>query len=468
VAKGPRRMRIATTMLIAAAAAISLLAASWLDGRGEGPTAGPQPLLSAEELPIERIDEIEIRRGDAAWRLLREEGVWRQASPFPHPIDAAAARRMIVAAESLRSSRTLAASALPRGGDGEIVEVGLDPPLAEVAFRWSEGDRRQELAIDLGRRSVAGRAWLRRRGEDAIHAASSELHDRLLADDPRNWRSRSLFEADRPEPDAIRLLVGGSEVRLERQGRSWRLLEPVATRLDRDSVQQWLDAIRRAESSGFFEDEPTELGRYGLAGDADEIRLERRVGDAIESEAVRIGGAIGPGSSDRFAIVEGRPAVVLLGEGVRAALLRPVVSLIDASGSGVRPEDVRSVEIRTDAETFLLQRTLEGFVASRLGEGGEVVAEAPAIREVAESLLGSLCLARAPEIAVQAFPHEIGVGVAILRGFDGAPLDAVRIAREPESGRYALENGDSVLRIFPASLALPLAGREHGLPPLDG
>lgn len=460
-------MRVASTVVLSLLAASTLLAAWRLDRGGDGPASGPQPLLRSEELPIERIDEIEIRRGDDAWRLLREGGAWRQASPFAHPIEPSAMRRLIVAAESLRSSRSLAAAELPRGDDGEVVEMGLDPPLAEIAYRWSEGERRRELAIELGRRSVAGRAWLRRRGEGVVHAASAQLHDRLLADDPRNWRSRGLFGPDGAEPDAIRLLVGGSEVRLEREGREWRLLEPVSTRLDRESVQQWLDAIRRAESRGFFEDEPEDLARYGLAERADEIRLERRSGDGVEMEAVRIGGPIGPGSSDRFAIVEGRPAVVLLGEGARAALLRPVVSLIDATGSGVRPEDVRSVEIRTDAETFLLQRTLEGFVASRIGDGGEVIAEAPAIREVAEAMLGSLCLARAPEIAVQAFPHEIGVGVAILRGFDGAPLDAVRIAREPDSGRYALENGDSVLRIFPATLALPLAGREHGLPPLE-
>lgn len=462
-------MRIRSTVLILALAAVAWLAASWL-GRGGGPaSAGPRPLLAASDLPIERIDEIEIRRGESPPLLFMREGAaWRQAAPWPHPIDPSAMRRAIVAAESLSASRSLAMSELPRSRDGAAADLGLDPPLGEVRFRWSEGGERRETAIELGRRTVAGRAWLRRLGDPLVHSASAELHDRVLADDPRNWRVRSLFDPDLAEPDAIRLSLSGTPVRLERQGRSWRLLEPVATRLDRESVSQWLDAIRRAESSGFFEDEPQELDRYGLGERADSIELSRRSADLpTRTEKLRIGGPIGPGSSDRFAIVEGRPAVVLLGEGTRAALLRPLVSLIEATGSGVRPEDARSVEVRTDGETFRLRRTLEGFIAERLGDDGEVAIEVPANREAAESLLRSLCLARAPEIAIQPFPHEIGVAVAILHGFDGAPLDAVRIAREPASGRWALENGDAVLRIFPASLALPLAGRDHGLPPLD-
>jgi hypothetical protein len=43
----------------------------------------------------------------------------------------------------------------------------------------------------------------------------------------------------------------------------------------------------------------------------------------------------------------------------------------------------------------------------------------------------------------------------ILYGFDLRPLDIVRIARDPRSGKWGFENGDSVLRVHPPA-AQPL------------
>ena len=45
-------------------------------------------------------------------------------------------------------------------------------------------------------------------------------------------------------------------------------------------------------------------------------------------------------------------------------------------------------------------------------------------------------------------PVDLEQALVILYGFDGQPLDTIRIIREPEGGRWALENGDDVLRIF--------------------
>ena len=53
--------------------------------------------------------------------------------------------------------------------------------------------------------------------------------------------------------------------------------------------------------------------------------------------------------------------------------------------------------------------------------------------------------------------------MVILYGFDGRPIDTVRIALDPKGGNWALENGDDVLRVFDASFDLPLAPSEFGL-----
>ena len=61
---------------------------------------------------------------------------------------------------------------------------------------------------------------------------------------------------------------------------------------------------------------------------------------------------------------------------------------------------------------------------------------------------------------MQAFPTKLAIANVVFHGFDGRPLDTVRIAREASAGRWAFENGDGVLRLLPASTEIPLAANE--------
>jgi hypothetical protein len=80
-----------------------------------------------------------------------------------------------------------------------------------------------------------------------------------------------------------------------------------------------------------------------------------------------------------------------------------------------------------------------------------------------QTLLQQLCQLPAPTVEFKPYPAELEVATVTLFGYDLKPRDTVRIAREPEDGRWAIENGDNVLRIFPASMSVPLTAREFGV-----
>ena len=56
------------------------------------------------------------------------------------------------------------------------------------------------------------------------------------------------------------------------------------------------------------------------------------------------------------------------------------------------------------------------------------------------------------EIAIQPYPHDLEVATITFLGYDRKPIDTVRIAKDPDSGRWILENGDDVLRLFSESM----------------
>ena len=88
-------------------------------------------------------------------------------------------------------------------------------------------------------------------------------------------------------------------------------------------------------------------------------------------------------------------------------------------------------------------------------------ADVPA--ESVNELLQQLTTLQASQLKIEDYPFELEVATITMRGFDNKPIDTVRIVREADSGRWALENGDNVLRIFPESLQLLLTPSDFGL-----
>lgn len=184
-------------------------------------------------------------------------------------------------------------------------------------------------------------------------------------------------------------------------------------------------------------------------------------------------------------MIEGRPVVVQLSPEVIAALFRRAEALVAPTASGMVPADVKAVVIRTTgpitaaptgpAEAppgasevntgsvggagteFRLERHLEDWVAVDRG-----------MREVSpplvEELLEQLTTLRAPAVVIRPYSRELEVATVTLFGFDARPRDTVRILFDPSQRKWAMENGDDVLRVFPESLKLRLAPADYGLP----
>lgn len=436
---------------------LSVLAA--LAWRG-GETAADIVLRTAvldQAFDVETIDRLVVERfaaddgsdAPAPEDLVFELGPegWRQTSPFEIVVEGFPIRKVLIAAADLTASRRTPVAGLD-GRDGpDLAGIGLDPPEAVVRFRSPDGERR----IQLGARTVAGRSWIRVDDDDEVLVVGDDLHGRVLDDDPRNWRSRRLFSSDR-EIDGIVIRNGDAAIALERAGRRWVLTAPVASRGDAATVDGLVGILGRVEHDGFIRDGDFDRSRFGLDPAVAEIEVSR---DDGTTERLLIGGPSGLVSRDRFAMVDGIPMVVRLDEATLRGLLPSVATLIEPTGSGVRPADVKSIEITAGEEFIRLERNLDRWSVEFVEDGERASGETST--ELVDALMTTLVETRATEVAVQAFPQTLLVATVVFNGFDGRPLDAVRIAREGPGGRWAFENGDGVLRILPASADLPLA-----------
>ena len=468
-------MRYRSTIIVVILALIGV-AAMMLAGGNDAGRHRLQPkahrLLTAAQFPIDEFTRITLKRpGDKTLVFQRSGANWNQTEPFGYPMDPFSIRQLAVLAGELEIVDQIDPSDLQGGSGGSVgggqslTTLALQPPAAEIVYEWSGGSGGSgAVTIQCGRRTVAGRAYLRIAGDNTIYVVSQKLHERAVEMDPKEWRDRTIFQNVGVESSRIEWQNGPVKLALVRERKQWRMIDPVQTRIDPVARDTYLQSLSSAKTSGFIFDQPSpdDLVRFGLADSPLWLSISTpgASGGAStkpdDGQRLIVGSRVGATSQDRFAMIEGRPVVVRLSGPALAAIFRQAPDLADPVASGVNAADVKSILIRKGQSELKLERDLERWRAPE-HNGNEVN---PAH---VQELLDQLTKLRASAVDFKAYPRDLEIATITLFGYDAKALDTVRIAQEKDTGRWLLENGDSVLRIFPTSMKMRMTAADFGL-----
>jgi hypothetical protein len=442
--------------VIVSAALLSVAAALYVGGhpaQAPASTIEPRMLLGAAQLPAEKVNRIILeRRGEPALAFERSGQGWTQIQPVACPVNSYSIDQLTEQAGQLRVVEALS-TAGPDAGVSAAA-LSLDPPEGRIAFFWPGAS----LTLELGRKGIGGRAYLRVAGGETIYVVNQDLHERALGADPKEWRDRAIFHDAGPEADRVEIVRLQERIVLQRDARRWMMLEPASTRTDATGLDDFFAAVERAQCSGFVLDEPVDLARFGLDKPAGSLTIIGPAGSAgAQQQRLLIGSIVGVTAEDRFGMLEGRPMVIRLSEAVLTKLFPAKEKLASSTVSGVDAADVSSLRISGPGGDFRLLRDLEKWSAPDHGD-------APVPAKLVVELLGQLTTLRATKVAFAEYPRDRQVAFITLSGFDDRPRDTVRIARDAKTGNWAMDDGDNVLRIFPDSLKLRLTPGDFGLP----
>jgi len=410
----------------------------------------PPTLIESGKLVPEEVRTVVVERaGEEPMRFERNGEAWSQVSPIVHPMDPFSIRQLIG-----QAAQSQVLDEVELSGDEEALSkemLGLSPPLARISYESPAGS----VSLLLGRIGLGGRAYVQVMGDDRVLVIKSDLHDRAAVMDPREWRDRTLLPGVSVDAQRISYQAAGASLVLERERRRWKLVQPVATRADTTAVEAYVANLAKAQLDGFILDAPDSLDRFGLEPGVGVVEV--MMDNSSTTQRVRIGLPIGAASGDRFGVVEGRPTVVRINRATVEAMFPAVELLIAPTGSGVPSADVKTITIRAGGSELEFERDLEKW-RSLTHDGLEISAT------LVEELLRQLTELRAPRVSVEPYPMEQQAAIITLGGFGGKPLDTVRIVKDETTGNWGFENGDNVLRIFPASMKLRLAPSDYGLP----
>jgi hypothetical protein len=450
-------MRLLRTPLVALVALGAAIAAHRLGSVEEVATNARQPLVAREAFDPEQLAEATIDRDGLRYRFVRRGGSWWQTSPVEHAVDGWSVRQFaarVMKAESVRSVD------FAQGDSAALSAAGLSPPQGriELVEDAPEGAPPRRVVVELGRRSLAGRAYARvaepATARPRYEVIDGTLHEFALERDPREFRRRDLF-IDVGEIDRVELTAGGSTTAIARSGRSYRIDGPIRTRADRQQCEELFDAIRRARSDGFIVDNPVELAVYGLEPPAASLVVR----SGTREIRLRVGDPVSIGAQDRFGLLDGTSTVVRIPAAVLAGIAPRADRLIDTLATGVRAADIGAIEVAQGTSRLVLRRETDRWTATA-SEADAAESKGSVDSGALARLLAALTETRAGSVQIAPFPADRAVATITLRGFAGEALDTVRVASGVNGG-FALENGDGVLRIHGA-IDLPLSRKELG------
>lgn len=453
------RARTVAAAWIVAAASLAVAWVLWRAGDAGGGGIARSKVLAGMQPASVAVVRVKVGSSDAVvWR--RDAAGWRQSEPFECRVDGAAIDTLVGAALALEAD----APERAESPDALLAAARLDAPLVTVEL----GDSASTRTLALGRRLPGGRAWIRAdpASGGSPQVADGALHGLLLELDPRQWRDARLFARADVECDGVSAQLRGRDgvprtIELARQGAGWQLVAPIATRADRTAVERWIEALARARALGVVTDSAPNLAAFGLDAPfgAVEIRSTRRVpqGDAVREETVvervEIGAPVRPGAEERYARISGRPDVLELDAASTATFMPLPMALVEATATGVRPADVREVVVEQDGQVaWSAAREASAWRVRRGADGDPEPVDARPV----DALLTLLCEGRASDIALHPAPAELTVATVRLIGFDGRTLAAVRISREGDAGRWGMDDGSGVLRVWPSTAVVPL------------
>jgi hypothetical protein len=446
-----------------AAVLLALLAAGALFVAPSGSTqlraaSELQRMITEGSVPWSEVERITVRRGAGGIiEFIRRDGHWWQSKPFVFPMQDAEVDGLLARAAEVQ----VRASAQVAEAADAAVATGLTADAPTVEFGWKSGS----LTMRLGARLPAGFAWMSTDADPTPRVARSTFHDAALLGDFRHWRSPFLFT--RADIECTRLVCeqrvqsGVERIEVIREGPQWRLISPLATRADRGAIERWLEALERAQTSGFVADTPSELLPFGLDRPTTTVEVHSQRQSAApdgsvkrvdEVERLEIGSPVRSGASERFARLTQRPEAVLELDATAVGAAVPIgLLLVDPTATGCRPEDIAALRVEpVGGEQWRLQRIAgEWKVMSAQGQ-------LEADKAAAESLLSKLCSVRAAELTLERPSADLITGQIVVESFDGRELASLSVVQERNNGRFGFDDGSGVLRIHPASLAIRL------------
>jgi len=205
------------------------------------------------KLDRNQITAVEITNGHGQFRLEKKGDSWQLVKPIQGPADDGVIGSLLSQLVNLKAERTF--------GKGEVDPklYGLDKPPMKIVLTAKDG---KTFSLEVGEKTALGSNRAVTRGDGKILLCAGWFA-KDLGKDLDAWRSHSVADVSPSKVASLDIRAGEDHVRVVRDGRVWRLLDPIKDVADRRHVEDLISDINGMRIKEFL-DAKADLKALGL------------------------------------------------------------------------------------------------------------------------------------------------------------------------------------------------------------
>jgi hypothetical protein len=260
-------------------------------------------------------------------------------------------------------------------------------------------------------------------------------------------RKGRVFSADTKDVTAVQLKRGDESLKLQRDGDTWQLVEPVKARGSRPAVDELLATVLTAKIDREIDANPKSLADFGLDKPAADITVVLKDGKALGLQL----GAKNPTGVWVYARERDKPAVFVLGESVLRDATKPVADFRDRTILAFDAKDVSGFEIVLPDQTLAVEGESRAW---RITRPVALRADNETVTEFLDRLTGQKVKEFVAEAPTSRDPYglERPVQIAVHTGRDKDRVTRTLLLGKVDAakkGVYAMRGGESSVLLLP-------------------
>lgn len=205
------------------------------------------------KLDRDQVTAMEITNEHGHFRLEKHDGSWQLVKPIQGPADDGTVGALLSQLVNLKAERTFAKGEVDPG------VYGLDTPSMKVELTTKDGTT---FKLEVGTKTALGSNRAVTRGDGKILLCAGWFANDLDKDLDA-WRSHSVVDVSPSKVASLDIRSGEDHIKVVRDGRLWRLLDPIKDLADRRHVEDLITDINGIRIKEFL-DAKADLGPLGL------------------------------------------------------------------------------------------------------------------------------------------------------------------------------------------------------------
>jgi hypothetical protein len=307
------------------------------DKKAETSTSDSSKLVNID---INDVTKLALTQPDGSRIVLDKSGSqnWKLVEPMSAPAESFEAGELVRQISSLQSRGQLPAD--------QVASVGLDHPSYTVELTGKDG---KVSKLSFGPKPKIGDTFYVLVGDrtkpDVINANIYDQLDKPAA----SYRSKKLLDVTSDQIRQVTITRAGNNVRLQKDGADWKIVEPKAMPGDSSAISSLMFAIADLNASDFVQS-PGSTASYGLAKPTMTVSFSTTAPAAAQPTTAPAGTTIAFGrfqsieQKDVYASVNGGP-VVTISASTEDSLNKTALDLRDKKVVDIDPAHVTSITL---------------------------------------------------------------------------------------------------------------------------